>query len=498
MITLINTTATQESQESVLFQPVLKAYLTCHSWIITAHVSLGNLDKQWRTFIRQMDRTQQLLHSIHQRPSAPTHLISTLQAEFTNLGGIYTPYRPLILAATQLLEEEPSFDGISTSNKHVKRSLLPFQVEALIWLMGTAMTKDVTSIKKRVNQFIMAQNMQQETLVHIISVLNITRYATQVNRQHINIVMDAVDRTHQDITTLFNISNSLYNSLGYQQIVLYICSILANHRESLHYIRETSMHTMDYIDATTTRILSPHLLPMEDLRKMLLHIEEMLPLTMHLPVSCEDTLHFYRYLCTHILITDQLFLFLINVPIQDHEQQLEIYEVFSLDIPQGNFAAHYNINNKYLGITYDETEAVEILEQQFSICQKTNGQFCSINAPLQPLANPPSCIAAIYAKNKANIETRCSIQIWNANSVSIPMPIAPNVWILTSAPSIVPMGITLICPKEASRFITMQKPIHILQLPLACSTTSQHFHLPPRYETHELSTYLSMQQTSTW
>ena len=32
--------------------------------------------------------------------------------------------------------------------------------------------------------------------------------------------------------------------------------------------------------------------------------------------------------------------------------------------------------------------AVEISQCQFSICQKANGQFCNINAPLQTLVNP--------------------------------------------------------------------------------------------------------------
>ena len=36
-------------------------------------------------------------------------MISTLQAEMTNLDSIHTSYRPLILAATQLLKNEPSF-----------------------------------------------------------------------------------------------------------------------------------------------------------------------------------------------------------------------------------------------------------------------------------------------------------------------------------------------------------------------------------------------------
>ena len=182
-----------------------------------------------------------------------------------------------------------------------------------------------------------------------------------------------------------------------------------------------------------------------------LHIEEALPLTMHLPVSSEDTLHFYKYLCIHVLIADKPFLPLFNVPIQDHAQQLEIYEVFNLAIPHRNFSAWYNINSKYLGLTYDKTKAVEISDQQFSICQKAIRQFYNINVPLPLLANPPSCITAIYAKNKAGIEPRCSLQIRNPNNVSIPTSIAPNVWILTSAPSAVLMGITLICHEEVSR-----------------------------------------------
>ena len=80
------------------------------------------------------------------------------------------------------------------------------------------------------------QQSQQETLIHIILILNVTRYATQVNRQHINILMDAMEKMHQDIPTLYNITYSLYSSLNYQQIILHIQSILANLWDSLHYM----------------------------------------------------------------------------------------------------------------------------------------------------------------------------------------------------------------------------------------------------------------------
>ena len=164
---------------------------------------------------------------------------------------------------------------------------------------------------------------------------------------------------------------------------------------------------------------------------MLLHIEETLPPTLHLPVSSEDTLHFYWYLHTHVLIANKQFLLLIDVPIKNQSQQLSIYKIFTMDIPHGNFTAHYDINTQYLGITQDETMAVEISPHQFNICQAANGQFCNILTPFQLLANPSSCITALYTKNTASISDRCLLKIRKTHSVSIPSQIAPNVWILT-------------------------------------------------------------------
>ena len=108
---------------------------------------------------------------------------------------------------------------------------------------------------------------------------------------------------------------------------------------------------MDYIDAATTEILSPHVLPIQDIRKILKYIEETLTFTLYLPISSDDTLHLYRYLCTHILIADEQFHLLINVLIQDHTQEIEVYKVFNLDIPHGNYSLCYDIENKHLGDT---------------------------------------------------------------------------------------------------------------------------------------------------
>ena len=128
--------------------------------------------------------------------------------------------------------------------------------------------------------------------------------------------MDKVDETVHDVNNLYNLTTSLATSLSYHQLILHIRSVLANLQDSLSYIRTVSMHTIDYVDTATTGTLLPHLLPILDLKKMS-HIKETLPPTLHLPVSSEDTLHFYQYLCTHFMIANKQLLLLTDVPIQD-------------------------------------------------------------------------------------------------------------------------------------------------------------------------------------
>ena len=109
-----------------------------------------------------------------------------------------------------------------------RRSLLPFLGTALSWLTGTATTKDICSIKTRINQLIATQSSQCNTLVHVISILNVTQYATQVNRHSINNLIDAIHAATQDINNLYNITTSLMLSITFNQMILHIRLVFAN------------------------------------------------------------------------------------------------------------------------------------------------------------------------------------------------------------------------------------------------------------------------------
>ena len=157
----------------------------------------------------------------------------------------------------------------------------------------------------------------------------------------------------------------------------------------LYYIRWIAMHAMDYIDAATTSILLPHILPVVDSREMLMHIKVEFLSIMHLPVSSDDSLHFYRYLHTHVLVAEEQFLLLIDVPIKDCAQQLEIYQVFNLFIPRSNLSAWYDIDTRYFSNITWWNKSHRNFRSAIHHMPMSKWIVVQIEAPTQLFTNPP-------------------------------------------------------------------------------------------------------------
>ena len=91
-----------------------------------------------------------------------------------------------------------------------------------------------------------------------------------------------------------------------------------------------------------------------------------------------------------------------------------------------------------------------------------------------------------------DITSKCSLQIQKPSGINLPTQITPHVWILTTPLAAPANTMTLICSEKAIETIIIQKPVHILKLPMACSTTSSNFYLPPRYKTLNLDVSVSI------
>ena len=105
--------------------------------------------------------------------------------------------------------------------------------------------------------------------------------------------MEALQKANQDMNISLNITDALTQCLIYCQIYTYAHTIFTYLMDCLTYMKQVATLTMDYVDATTTNILSPDILLVEECRCMLRHIESQLLSIMHLPISSDNTLHFY-------------------------------------------------------------------------------------------------------------------------------------------------------------------------------------------------------------
>ena len=242
--------------ESVLFQPGLKAHPIWHSWIITAHISIGNLSKHLQMFNCQKALAQELLIKLQQQPFASNFVFNSLLWEFSNIGNIYSHMSPLF-------EQQNSYSGMKQSeiNQWHPTTYDPNEVsptflrDVLHWQIGIATTKDTSEVMQWLHSLIQKQTLQQETLVHIIFILNITRCATQVNRQKINEVTDALQKANQDMNILLNVTDIVTQCLMCHQLYTYACIIFPYLRNCLTYMNQFATHMMDYVDTVVIIII---------------------------------------------------------------------------------------------------------------------------------------------------------------------------------------------------------------------------------------------------
>ena len=83
-------------------------------------------------------------------------------------------------------------------------------------------------------------------MVHIVSILNLTRYETQVNRQRINIILKELTKSNEDVKALFNITNQLATQVQVQNIILHLRAMLANLRDCTFHEAVSKSRTRIY------------------------------------------------------------------------------------------------------------------------------------------------------------------------------------------------------------------------------------------------------------
>ena len=118
--------------ESVLFQPILVAYPTRHSWIISAHINLGTLNKPIHMLNRQKNIVREMISKLRNHPDDTIEPLQPPQVKLDNLHSLFMAYKPVFSSTMSILQTQPSFDRKPIPPMRRKKwSLLPFLSSAL-------------------------------------------------------------------------------------------------------------------------------------------------------------------------------------------------------------------------------------------------------------------------------------------------------------------------------------------------------------------------------
>ena len=108
---LLHILAQGEKIETVLFQPILAAYPTRHSWIISTHINLGTLNKPMHMFNRQKNIVRETISKLRNHPDDAIAPLQPLQVKLDNLHSLFMAYKPVFSSTMSILQTQPSFDG---------------------------------------------------------------------------------------------------------------------------------------------------------------------------------------------------------------------------------------------------------------------------------------------------------------------------------------------------------------------------------------------------
>ena len=89
-----------EKIELILFQQILVAYPTRHSWIISTHINLGTLNKPMHMFNRQKNIVCEMISKLRNHPDDTIEPLQPLQVEFDNLHSLFMAYKPVFRIGT--------------------------------------------------------------------------------------------------------------------------------------------------------------------------------------------------------------------------------------------------------------------------------------------------------------------------------------------------------------------------------------------------------------
>lgn len=322
-----------------------------------------------------------------------------------------------------------------------------------------------------------------------LTILNATRFQVRENRDKLNSLLHYISRTYMEYNSNFD---ALTKTIAHTTIFSQLHAHLSMFITDVHYLlTEVANHIQNLklqLNMLSLRHLSPSTITPSLLRSTLTDIQAHLPKSMELPQNPSTNLwEYYQFLQCSTIIDPNHIIILIDIPLLDSFNKLEVYHIFNLPIFMNattsvkcttcNLVAKYHLEASAIAINVERTRYMFITENELAPCSHPVNKFCHLKSPIYPINRSTHCVTALFMANEDKIHKYCKTDVSTFFQLPQAELIAEGLWVIATYSKIF---FSIVCGNSTlpSNHITATPPLALVHLDLSCTAFSDFLTLP--------------------
>ena len=481
LVGLYYTQGTLVSQ-NVVFQKVNEVTTTRAQWLVTFVTDLKPYMDGMERLYKDVNEVQQVIWQVVGHYNGKGH---TYTASFARLG---KEAKMLGEGLAGLQSNFLEYRALHTPAGRTKRAIIPFIGKALGFLFGTVTDNELDKVRRNVNKL----SRNQEEIVHVVrqglTLVNESRVEISKNRQLLNSLVGSMEESDR---RLRNISETIMKK------VLELESLVINYVEMdtlVPDVREVITRMSIYLEHLQLQInmlaigrLTPSTVTPSNLRKLLIEIKQRLKPPMKLSRNPESEIwHFYRYLTCSTIFQDNKILTIVPVPLLDMQEELEVFQIHSLPLPDLRSATsrfvmtvEYELEARAIALNKARTKFVLLNGGEIKACTTTTVGFCSMRSPLYPMYANEFCVTALFKNQPELFKHHCQVKVKLNTTLPQADYISEGRWMVSTQR---PLTFNVLCPDGSPQTIRAEPPMKVIALGMACVGVSEALTLAPYYK----------------
>ena len=356
--------------------------------------------------------------------------------------------------------------------KRPKRAIIPLVGKALSFLFGTVSSSDLNTLKKGIKQLATSQTDILHMVQDNMSILNITRVEINANRHVINDIVKATNKLQDAFS---NVTHQLREEITHTNhfVYLYLGMDLA-----ITETRDAIQKAFFYLDNLKQQLnqmslghVSPSIIMPDILRSVLFEIQRKLPKELILPKEPSDLWHYYKTLSCAVYERNRSFLVIVSVPLLDIRFNFDVFKIFNIPIAYNRtvMTARYDLQYNFMAVNLERTKYMLLTDQDAADCCRPSTTFCSPTSAIYSISNSPSCLSALFTKDKPLVTDKCNKLIRIKDTLPKGVYITQKTWVISTSQF---FRLQLVCSDGNDRSINVVSPISIVEVKEGCIATS--------------------------